>query len=514
MRSPFAYEEPIRVQVTPTYVPRRSVPGSVPVRRVYQSPIYQQAPPKRYPPNPYLSSPQPVIYKTFPEAPRSQARPRQPVYAQERDEEYWRQEESEKSEDSNSKPLIPLQIEAPPSPVKYSPVKHSPRPTASSSRVTQSKKKSTLAPKKDKIIDDEEEDVQPFRKRLGMTNRPKAAKAAPVTKPVPTLTAEVLDREAVYPPPKDSPELTVEEVIEEEAVIDPPVVIISAKQVAEQKLASSESLIFPSESPVERKPILKSKEKEHTSAPIVEKVVEQQYEKIETVAKMTSSPLPKPPVKIKSKSKKVIISSSDDDVDAPVAEPSAAKPVPSKDSESLIGRYEEPLKSRDEVIPATQFDSQSTNDYLNQDFNDDFGSPSGFPQYEPKAQVDSDDNVSPVKSDGRSERSIQGSPIKPKPKPKKRAHNENGKTDFLWVVKKDTKPKSVKVKKEPEFKRPHPGPVVVHVERPVIDDSSTERRSKRAKVAPVAFWRNEKVIYGRRESGMLQDLLKELRCKM
>jgi hypothetical protein len=70
-------------------------------------------------------------------------------------------------------------------------------------------------------------------------------------------------------------------------------------------------------------------------------------------------------------------------------------------------------------------------------------------------------------------------------------------------VKKETKPKSVKVKKEPEFKRPHPGPVVVHVERPVIDDSSTERRSKRAKVAPVAFWKNEKVIYGRRESGII-----------
>ena len=506
MRSPFVYEEPIRVQVTPQYVPRRSVPGSVPVRRVYQSPVYQQAPPKRYPPNPYLNQPQPGIYKNYAEPPRSQPRPRRTPG---RDEEYWRQKESEESEESDSKLVIPLQIEAPPSPVKYSPVKHSPRPTASSSRSVQQKqpkKKSAPAPKKVEALE-EEEDVQPFRKRLGMTNRMKPTKTMP--KPAPTLTAEVLEKDAVYTPLKESPELTVEEVVEEklEAPVEiaTPPVVHSAKKVDELDTKVNPSLLEI------QKPVSIATPAVGDGAPV--STVKAVAEKIADSEGIVALEAPVPvqfaeePIKKNSKAKstKMIISSSEDDNDAPVAEPSFSKPEPKKDSGSH-GRFEKSLELQEDVVPATQFESQSTNNFPNEDFNDDFGSPSGYPQYEPKAVVDSDENVSPTRSYANSDRSaIENSPVRPPPK--KKSQNEIGKHK-LTIVKKTTKPKSVKPKKEKavvksEFKRPHPvAPVVVHVERPVIDESDTARRSKRAKIAPVAFWKNEKVIYSRRESGI------------
>jgi hypothetical protein len=45
--------------------------------------------------------------------------------------------------------------------------------------------------------------------------------------------------------------------------------------------------------------------------------------------------------------------------------------------------------------------------------------------------------------------------------------------------------------------------VLIHVDRVEIDDEDGKRKSKRAKIAPLAFWKNEKAIYNRRESGII-----------
>jgi hypothetical protein len=53
--------------------------------------------------------------------------------------------------------------------------------------------------------------------------------------------------------------------------------------------------------------------------------------------------------------------------------------------------------------------------------------------------------------------------------------------------------------------------VVVHYEPPGDDESeSGKRRSNRTKVPPLAYWKNERVVYGRRESGihLIKDVIR------
>ena len=50
-----------------------------------------------------------------------------------------------------------------------------------------------------------------------------------------------------------------------------------------------------------------------------------------------------------------------------------------------------------------------------------------------------------------------------------------------------------------------PNAVKIPVQRVQYDDDEEGlRKSKRSRIAPVAFWKNEKALYGRRDSGTLQ----------
>ena len=103
------------------------------------------------------------------------------------------------------------------------------------------------------------------------------------------------------------------------------------------------------------------------------------------------------------------------------------------------------------------------------------------------------------------------------------ANNQGGPQDFenydpeppINRLKKPTKEPKAKIQtvKKTAVKavaKKYQGPEIYHEELVKPDEDDSQRRSRRIKVQPVAYWKNERVVYGRRESGvhLIKDVIR------
>lgn len=117
--------------------------------------------------------------------------------------------------------------------------------------------------------------------------------------------------------------------------------------------------------------------------------------------------------------------------------------------------------------------------------------------YNPPTIDSENDDDEPVYEEDEEEEEI---------KPKKKSHNGGASKKKIQVKR---QPLTIPQKYLDEGERIGPNSVKIPVERVYQEDDDGTRKSKRARIAPLAFWKNEKAGYTRRDSGIsLQHIIR------